>query len=103
VTGDAATVAHKVEVLRRHCAEAGRDPAAVRVSHLSTASVLPDGSGPPAPAARPHPDAGTLDEQVGRYRALAEAGVQTAIVAVPELGTDPAALERAAGLVAAFR
>ena len=26
VTGDAATLAHKIEVLHRHCAEVGRDP-----------------------------------------------------------------------------
>ena len=87
----------KVAVLREHCATEGRDPADVHVSHLSTATVLPPG------ADRPHADAGSLEEQVGRYRALAEAGVRTAIVAIPELGVDPNALERAAGLVAAFR
>jgi F420-dependent oxidoreductase-like protein len=95
--GDAETVRHKVAVLREHCATEGRDPADVHVSHLSTATVLPPG------ADRPHADAGSLEEQVGRYRALAEAGVRTAIVAIPELGVDPNALERAAGLVAAFR
>jgi F420-dependent oxidoreductase-like protein len=94
--GDAPTVAHKVHVLHRHCADVGRDPADVRVTHLGDVSVLPGG------APRPHAGAGTLDEQVGRYRQLAEAGVQTAIVAVPELLTDPAALSRTAGLLAAF-
>ena len=95
--GDAATVRHKVAVLRDHCATEGRDPADVHVSHLSTASVLPPG------ADRPHPDAGTLEEQVGRYRDLADAGVRTAVVAIPELGIDPGALARASALVAAFR
>ena len=32
--GDAATVSHKVEVLRRHCAEVGRDPAEIEVTAL---------------------------------------------------------------------
>ncbi|HEY7946941.1 MAG TPA: LLM class F420-dependent oxidoreductase [Acidimicrobiales bacterium] len=36
ITGDVATIRHKVEVLRRHCAEVGRDPAEVTVSRLST-------------------------------------------------------------------
>ncbi len=36
ITGDVATIGHKVEVLRRHCQEVGRDPAEVTVSRLST-------------------------------------------------------------------
>jgi len=36
ITGDVATIRHKVEVLRRHCQEVGRDPAEVTVSRLST-------------------------------------------------------------------
>ena len=32
--GDAATVAHKVQVLRTHCDEVGRDPAAIEVTAL---------------------------------------------------------------------
>ncbi len=32
--GDAATVAHKVDVLRRHCGEVGRDPADIEVTAL---------------------------------------------------------------------
>jgi F420-dependent oxidoreductase-like protein len=95
--GDVATVRGALDVLRRHCADAGRDPADVHVSHLSTLSMVPDG------APRAHPDAGTLEEQVGRYRELAEAGVQTAILAVPELGVDAKALARVGELVGAFR
>jgi F420-dependent oxidoreductase-like protein len=34
--GDAATVAHKVEVLRRHCDDVGRDPATIEVTALIT-------------------------------------------------------------------
>jgi F420-dependent oxidoreductase-like protein len=36
ITGDAATIRHKVGVLRDHCAAVGRDPAEVTVSRLST-------------------------------------------------------------------
>jgi F420-dependent oxidoreductase-like protein len=35
VTGDAATLARKVGVLRRHCAEVGRDPAEVAVTWMT--------------------------------------------------------------------
>lgn len=80
--GDAATVRHKVDVLRGHCAEVGRDPADVEVTHLSLAL-----------------DA-SVDEQVGRYRTLAEAGVQTAMVRFPTL--DEAAVEAFAPVIAAF-
>jgi F420-dependent oxidoreductase-like protein len=35
VTGDAATLAHKIEVLHRHCAEVGRDPAEISVTWMA--------------------------------------------------------------------
>ena len=35
LTGDAATLARKIAVLRRHCAEAGRDPAEVGVTWMT--------------------------------------------------------------------
>jgi F420-dependent oxidoreductase-like protein len=60
--GDAERVRHKLEVLRSWCEAEGRDPASVEATHL----------GPALDA--------SADEQVGRYRELAEAGVQTAIV-----------------------
>ena len=40
--GDPATVARKVQVLRRHCDDVGRDRAEVSVSHLSTVLVGDD-------------------------------------------------------------
>ena len=80
--GDADTVRHKVEVLRGHCADVGRDPAGVDVTHLSLAL-----------------DA-SVEEQIGRYRGLAEAGVRTAMVRFPTL--DEAALEAFAPVIAAF-
>jgi hypothetical protein len=70
------------------------------VSHLSSVSVVDTVD---AEAPRPHANAGTVEEQVGRYRDLAEAGVQTAIVNMPDLATNPAALPRFADVIAAFK
>jgi len=99
--GDASTVRRKLDVLHRHCADVGRDPAAVRVTHLSSVHVSHDDKpdGDPAPAGAV---GGTVEEHVGRFRELAEAGVQTAIV---RLGTDldVAAVERFAEVIGAFR
>jgi F420-dependent oxidoreductase-like protein len=35
VTGDVLTLAHKIEVLRRHCAEVGRDPAELDITWMT--------------------------------------------------------------------
>jgi alkanesulfonate monooxygenase SsuD/methylene tetrahydromethanopterin reductase-like flavin-dependent oxidoreductase (luciferase family) len=96
--GDVANVRHKLHVLHRHCADVGRDPADVRVTHLGSALLVDDDK--PAP---PHPRAitGTAEEHVGRFRELAEAGVQTAIVRLPDLG-DTSPIERFAPVIRAF-
>jgi F420-dependent oxidoreductase-like protein len=99
--GNAATVRHKVEVLHAHCADVDRDPAEIRVSHLSSVSIVDTDADAGVP--RPHANAGTVEEQVGRYRELAEAGVQTAIVNMPDLATNPTALPRFAEVITAFR
>jgi hypothetical protein len=46
-------------------------------------------------------NAGTVVDQVGRFRALADAGVQTAIVSLPDLD-GPDAVERFAPVITAF-
>jgi F420-dependent oxidoreductase-like protein len=94
--GDPAIVRHKVAVLREHCAAEGRDPAAVRVTHLAPARVVE----PSEP--REGRGAATAEEQVGRYRELAEAGVQTAIVGLSD-ADGPRSVERFAAVIAAFR
>ena len=43
--GDAATVAHKLDVLRRHCDDVGRDPGQIEVTALP---MIPDDAGPDA-------------------------------------------------------
>jgi F420-dependent oxidoreductase-like protein len=97
ITGDAATVAHKVAVLRSHCETVGRDPSEVLVSRLSTLVLTssaeetkstmdflrqvtgeePSGS-----------DVGTPDELVARIEELAAAGVDYFIFNVPTGNAD---------------
>jgi F420-dependent oxidoreductase-like protein len=93
--GEPDTVRRKLAVLREHCAAEGRDPAEITVTHLQAARVIGDG------APRDGLHAGTTEEQVGRYRELAEAGVQTAIVSLRD-ADGAAAVERFAEVVAAF-
>ena len=82
--GDADTVGHKVAVLHDHCASEGREPAEITVTHLGTA------------------DAPSVEDHIGRYRRLAEVGVQSAIVSFPEPAT-PQAVSAFADVIAAFR
>jgi alkanesulfonate monooxygenase SsuD/methylene tetrahydromethanopterin reductase-like flavin-dependent oxidoreductase (luciferase family) len=94
--GDPGTVRRKVAVLHEHCAAEGRDPAAVEVTHFAPARVVADGE------PREGEGAASVEEHVGRYRELAEAGVQTAIVGLSDArGAD--SVTRFADVVAAFR
>ena len=95
LVGDVDRVRHKLAVLREHCATEERDPAEIEVTHLAPARVAPAG-------AREGQGAATVEEHVGRYRELAEAGVQTAIVGL----SDPEGAEsvrRFGEVIAAFR
>jgi F420-dependent oxidoreductase-like protein len=83
--GDPDTVRRKIAVLREHCAAEGRDPAAVRVTHLGSTE-----------------GAATRTDLVGRYRELAEAGVQTAIVSLSDAAGGAEAVRRLGDVVAAF-
>jgi F420-dependent oxidoreductase-like protein len=94
--GDVATVRAKVAVLRSWCEAEGRDPAEVRVTHLGPARVVAPGE------PREGQGAAGVEEHVGRYRELAEAGVQTAIVALSD-ALGPASVTRFADVIGAFR
>ena len=90
--GDAATIAHKVDVLRHHCEVVGRDPSEITVSRLATL-VLTDneqetvatkdflrqvtGEEPSGS------NVGTADELVGQVEELAAAGVDYFIFNMP--------------------
>jgi hypothetical protein len=82
-------------VLRRHCDDVGRDAAEVQVTHFAEAGVLAPGDERTADVA------GTVEELVGRYRALAEVGVEHAVVGLHQDGT-PRAVEGFAPVIAAF-
>jgi F420-dependent oxidoreductase-like protein len=95
--GEPDVVRHKVGVLHAHCDDAGRDRAAVQITHLSEAAILGIGD-----ATERDDDAiATVDEHTGRYRELAEAGVQHAVVALHLDGT-PSQVEAFAPVIAAF-
>jgi F420-dependent oxidoreductase-like protein len=114
VFGDAAAVRHKAAVLRQHCLDAGRDPAEVGLTHLSTALVgeddrqvadlvdrlRPRRQAPAAYAASVH--AGTVADHVGRFRELADAGAGEVMVRLADL-TSPEPLERFGKVIHAFR
>ena len=94
--GRRADIRHKIAVLHEHCAAAGRDPADVRITQLEQACVIAPGE------PREGRGAATVAEHVGRYRELAEAGVQTAIVGLGVAeGAD--AVRRFGDVIAAFR
>jgi alkanesulfonate monooxygenase SsuD/methylene tetrahydromethanopterin reductase-like flavin-dependent oxidoreductase (luciferase family)/predicted kinase len=109
---DIATLDRKLAVLRRYCLEAGRDPAQVKVTVLDipvigrdrehAASIVEALRGATAAAtfAQRH-HAGTAEDHIGRYRMLADRGVSTVFVSLPDLA-DPGDVLRLAPVAAAF-
>jgi F420-dependent oxidoreductase-like protein len=94
--GDPDTVRHKLAVLHEHCAAEQRDPATITVTHVAAARVVSPGE------SREGQGAATVQEHIGRYRELAEAGVQTAIVGLSD-ADGPASVTRFAEVIAAFQ
>ena len=109
---DLATLDHKLAVFRQHCLRAGRDPEQAEVTVLDipvigrdredAASIVDRLRGRTAAAAfaRRH-HAGTADDHIGRYRLLADRGVKTVFVSLPDL-TGPEHVLRLAPVAAAF-
>jgi alkanesulfonate monooxygenase SsuD/methylene tetrahydromethanopterin reductase-like flavin-dependent oxidoreductase (luciferase family) len=109
VSSDVNVLETKIEVLRRHCASAGRDPGEVEVTVLDLPVIGLDrddvatrierlrGRTPAAAFARRH-HAGTVDDHVRRYAELAERGVQTVFLSLPDLA-GPDDLARCSPLV----
>lgn len=112
VLGDVDTVRRKASVLHAHCADVGREP--IELTHLCTALVGADDAEVAALVERLRPPrqdparyaasvhAGTVDDHIGRFRELAEAGVAEVMVRLPDLA-DPEPLARFAKVIAAFR
>jgi alkanesulfonate monooxygenase SsuD/methylene tetrahydromethanopterin reductase-like flavin-dependent oxidoreductase (luciferase family) len=98
-------VRHKLAVLADHCRAVDRPVTDIEVTHLSTAVVAPTtldrlpAESPEALARRVK--LATVADHIGRYRELAEAGVQTAIVSLGDLG-EKGAVERFAPVIEAF-
>jgi alkanesulfonate monooxygenase SsuD/methylene tetrahydromethanopterin reductase-like flavin-dependent oxidoreductase (luciferase family) len=96
IASDLETVRRKTAVLRRHCAEVGRDPDEVAVTVLDLPVVGRDrdevwtraerlrGRTPATAFARRHA-AGTHAEHRARYRELAAAGVRTVFLSPPHV------------------
>jgi F420-dependent oxidoreductase-like protein len=113
IIGEVDTVRRKVGVLHDHCIALGRDPQSIAITQLSTTLIGRNGLDVAAQVERLRPkrmsseryaqrvNAGTVSEQVGRFRALADVGVQHAIVSFPDLSTN-APLEHFARVIAAF-
>jgi alkanesulfonate monooxygenase SsuD/methylene tetrahydromethanopterin reductase-like flavin-dependent oxidoreductase (luciferase family)/predicted kinase len=110
---DVETLDRKLEVLAGHCASAGRDPADVQITVLDipvigrnrehTAAIVERlrGRSSAATFARRH-HAGLAADHVARYRQLAERGVSTIFVALPDLA-GPEDVGRLAPVIAALR
>jgi F420-dependent oxidoreductase-like protein len=113
VLGDLESVRRKASVLRAHCAEVDRDPASIELTHLCTALVGTDDNEVSSLIDRLRPrsveparyaasvNAGTVDDHIGRFRELAEAGVAEVMVRLPDL-TDAEPLARMATVISAF-
>ncbi|MBA3338890.1 MAG: LLM class flavin-dependent oxidoreductase [Geodermatophilaceae bacterium] len=103
---------HKLAIFRAHLDRAGRDPAEVQITVLDLPLVGRDPDDverlveklrgrQPASTYRKLHQAGTVADHIGRYRQLAEAGVGTVFVAMPDL-SGPAQIEKFASIVASF-
>jgi F420-dependent oxidoreductase-like protein len=112
--GDPDVVRRKVDVLHRHCADVGRDPTTIEVSHLSTVLVgrdraevaeLVDRLRPkrrPAERFARDVNAGTIDDHLARIDRYRECGVGTMILSVVDTG-EPGAMERLGLLIDRLR
>ena len=102
----------KLAALRAHCVDADRDPAEIAVTVLDVPVIGRDrgevaevvenlrGRTSAAAYARAH-HAGIAADHVGRYRLLAERGVSTIFVALPDLA-GPGDLDRMAPVIRSF-
>jgi len=95
--GEPDVLAHKVKVLHDHCAEFGRDPAEIEVTQLSNVLVAADhgdllarttalnqGLSPEQFTERTM--AATVEEHIDRFTRIADAGVDTVIVSLADVG-----------------
>jgi F420-dependent oxidoreductase-like protein len=113
IMGEPDVVRRKVAALGEHCDRVGRNPADIEVTHLTPLLIAGDREelaahveALKAPAQSPETFVeralgGTVDDHVGRFRELADAGVQTAIVSLAGMA-DPTPVARFGEVIAAF-
>jgi alkanesulfonate monooxygenase SsuD/methylene tetrahydromethanopterin reductase-like flavin-dependent oxidoreductase (luciferase family)/predicted kinase len=110
VPSDRSTLPRRIEVLRRHCAEVGRDPDEVEITVLDLPVIGRDREDTavrverlrgrtPAPAFAARHSAGVAADHARRYRELADLGVGTVFLALPDLA-DADDLARCAPVLA---
>jgi alkanesulfonate monooxygenase SsuD/methylene tetrahydromethanopterin reductase-like flavin-dependent oxidoreductase (luciferase family) len=90
--GEPDAVRAALAVLHRHCADVGRDPADIEVTHLSTIRIAADGvtAAARAPRGRAEVVTGSVEDHVLRIEALRRAGVKHVIVALDDVWDDGA-------------
>jgi F420-dependent oxidoreductase-like protein len=107
ITGDPATIRHKIDVLHSHCRDVGRDPGEITVTRLATLfltssddetaqvrAMLEQAAGPEAAAGF---NVGSDDEIVEQVAELLDAGVDELIFNLPL--ADPDTVKRAGTLL----
>jgi F420-dependent oxidoreductase-like protein len=109
VAGGADTVRHKLDVLRRHCADVGRDPAEITTTRLGTLVLTPDADetarvteflrGLAGDAFEEQFTVGEPHDVVEQCAALVDTGVDTLIFNMPL--SDPETVQRAGELLVA--
>lgn len=112
--GEPDVIAHKIGVLHEHCRSFNRDPAEISVTQISSALVASDDDDLAARVAALSPDnvpsdvaaaqlnAGTTEDHIGRFRALANVGVDEVIVSLADLAL-PGAVSNFGSIIQAFR
>ena len=113
VGSDRSKLPAKIEILRRHCADVGRDPEEVEITVLDLPVIGRDREDTairverlrgrtPAPAFAARHSAGLAADHARRYRELSDLGVRTIFLALPDLA-DADDLARCAPVLAALR
>jgi len=112
--GEAPELRRKIDALLRHCDDAGRDPADIDVTHLSSVLVADTTTELASLIERRRPrsmsaerfarsaNAGTIGQHVDRLANLSGAGVQLEIVSLSDL-QGPEQIERFGDVIDAFR
>jgi alkanesulfonate monooxygenase SsuD/methylene tetrahydromethanopterin reductase-like flavin-dependent oxidoreductase (luciferase family) len=111
--GTPETVSRKLEILRRHCLDAERDPAEIEASHLITVMVGRDrqdlyervdrarGRDQSAESYSERNHAGTVEDLVGLFESYHLAGAAHSIVSLPDIAAA-GSLETFADVIARF-